>query len=76
MIKKKKKPQSLLVIEARREHFVKLTSESFINISWASRCWESSVTSRAPSRSEVCSVLWPSAKYAHAENAHLQLLQD
>lgn len=34
--KKKKKPISLLVIEARREHFVKLTCKTFINIFWDS----------------------------------------
>lgn len=40
--KKKKQPQSLLVSEATREHFVKLTCESFISIFWASGCWEES----------------------------------
>lgn len=33
---KKEKPKCLLVIEARREHFVKLTCKTFINIFWDS----------------------------------------
>lgn len=58
MIKKKNQPQSLLVIEARREHSVKLTRESFILTSGpvdAGRGW---LPSWARVRSEVCSVVW------------------